>query len=38
LARVAQYHRQWQRVAYNWSAAMNQFAVLDEGRFPLPHT
>ena len=29
---------QWQRVAYHWSAAMNQFAILYEGRFPPPNT
>jgi putative transposase len=28
----------WDRVAYNWRAAMNQFAILYEGRFPLANT
>jgi transposase-like protein len=28
----------WGRVAYNWRSAMNQFAILYEGRFPLANT
>jgi len=28
----------WDRVAYNWRSAMNQFAILYEGRFPLANT
>ena len=26
----------WERVAYTWRAAINQFAILSEDRFPLP--
>lgn len=28
----------WERVAYNWCSAINQFAILYEDRFPLRHT
>ena len=28
----------WERIAYSWRAAMNQFAILYDDRFPLPNT
>jgi transposase-like protein len=28
----------WERVAYHWRPAMNQFAILYEDRFPMPNT
>ena len=28
----------WERIAYHWRPAMNQFAILYEDRFPMPNT